>query len=171
MDQEAAPIRILPATEQDVPLLLRLIQCLAEYEKLSDEVTATEEGLRETLFGENPAAEVILAYAGVEPVGFAVYFGNYSTFLGRPGLYLEDLFVLPEWRNRGIGRRILSNLARIAVERGCGRMEWSVLDWNEPALRFYRSLGAQAMDQWTVYRLAGDALRQFGSSDPTGSWS
>jgi GNAT superfamily N-acetyltransferase len=123
-------------------------------------VTATEAGLRESLFGPKPAAEVLIAWAGPEAVGFAVYFQNYSTFLGRPGIYLEDLFVLPQWRRQGHGRRLLAEIARIAMERSCGRLEWAVLDWNEPALQFYRSLGAKAMDEWTVYRLTGDAIRK-----------
>ena len=160
--------RIECGTERDIPVIVRLIRNLAEYEKLSDEVTVTEDGLRESLFGKHPAAEVLIAYADAEPVGFAVFFHNYSTFLGRQGMYLEDLFVLPEWRRQGCGRQLLIKVARIATERGCGRMEWSVLDWNEPALRFYKSLGAQAMDQWTVYRLTGEALRQLGSSSSTG---
>jgi GNAT superfamily N-acetyltransferase len=169
MDRVHSEVRIERGTERDVPVILRLIKGLAEYEKLSGEVTATEESLREALFEKPPAAEVLLAYAGAEPVGFAVFFESYSTFLGRPGLYLEDLFVFPEWRKRGYGRQLLASVARIAVERGCGRMEWSVLDWNEPALRFYKSLGAQAMEEWTVYRLTGDALRQLGSNTDSGS--
>lgn len=157
--------RIARATERDVPVILSLIKGLAEYEKLSAEVTATEQGLRESLFGRSPAAEVLIAWAGPTPVGFAVYFQNYSTFLGRPGIYLEDLFVLPQWRRRGHGRRLLAEVARIALERECGRLEWAVLDWNEPALQFYRSLGARAMDEWTVYRLTGDAIRKLAESD------
>ena len=156
--------RIVRATERDIPAILSLIKGLAEYEKLSAEVTATEEALRESLFGPNAAAEVLIAYGGSTPIGFAVYFQNYSTFLGRPGIYLEDLFVLPEWRRRGYGRRLLAEVARIALERKCGRLEWAVLDWNEPALHFYRSLGARAMDEWTVYRLTGDAIRRLASS-------
>jgi GNAT superfamily N-acetyltransferase len=152
--------RVVRATEQDVPVILSLIRGLAEYEKLSAEVTATEAGLRESLFGPKRAAEVLIAWAGQTPVGFAVYFQNYSTFLGRPGIYLEDLFVLPQWRRQGHGRRLLAEIARIAMERSCGRLEWAVLDWNEPALQFYRSLGAKAMDEWTVYRLTGDAIRK-----------
>ena len=151
-------LRIERATERDVPLIRRLIQGLAEYEKLAHEVTATEAGLRETLFGVRPAADVIIAYAGETPAGFALFFPNYSTFLGKPGLYLEDLFVLPEWRGHGIGRALLTQLARIAVERGCGRFEWSVLDWNEPAIGFYKSLGATLMDGWSIFRVTGDAL-------------
>ena len=154
----AADIRIYPATERDVPVILALIKGLGEYERLAHEVMATEEDIRESLFGEWPAAEAVLAYIGQEVAGFALFFHNFSTFLGRRGLYLEDLFVLPQWRGRGVGRRLLVHLARLAIERRCGRMEWWVLDWNEPAIRFYRSLGAIAMDEWTVYRLQGDAL-------------
>ena len=151
-------IGIEPATPRDVPLILSLIKALADYERLAEAVVATEDSIRASLFGSKPAAEAVIARAGAEPVGFAVWFHNYSTFLSRPGLYLEDLFVLPAWRGRGIGRALIQHLARIAVERGCGRMEWSVLDWNEPAIRFYRSLGAEPMEEWTVYRLTGDAL-------------
>lgn len=161
-------LRIEPATERDVPLILSLIKGLAEYERLTHEVVATEASLRESLFGPRPGAEVVIAYAGTEPVGFAVFFHNYSTFLGRSGLYLEDLYVLPGWRGRGLGRELLTYVARVAVARGCWRLEWSVLDWNEPAIRFYRSIGARPMDEWTVYRLAGDALRQLASEARTG---
>jgi len=154
----ASDVRIEPARERDVPLILAFIKGLAEYERLAHKVVATEEGLRASLFGARPAAEVVLAYVGDEPAGFALFFHNYSTFLGRPGLYLEDLFVWPHWRGRGIGRRLLAHLARLAVERGCGRMEWSVLDWNEPAIRFYRSVGAVGMEEWTVQRLEGEGL-------------
>ena len=153
-------VRIEPARERDVATLLELIKHLAAYEKLSAEVTATEAQLRESLFGNHPAAEVLIAWAGGEAIGFAVFFQSYSTFLGRPGVYLEDLFVLPDWRHRGYGRKLLAYVARLAVERGCGRLEWSGLDWNEPAIGFYERLGATAMDQWTVYRLTGDALRR-----------
>ena len=157
----AAPdeFRIAPATEQDLPVILRLIKGLATYERLSHEVVATEASLHESLFGPKPVAEVVIGYVGAEPVGFAVWFHNYSTFLGRPGLYLEDLFVLPPWRGRGFGRQLLTHLAQIAVGGGCGRMEWTVLDWNEPAQRFYLSLGAQAMEAWKIYRVTGEALR------------
>jgi GNAT superfamily N-acetyltransferase len=154
------PFRIEPARERDVPLILRFIKDLAEYEKLSDQVEATEATLRQSLFETSPAAEVVIAYVGDEPAGFAVFFQSFSTFLGRPGLYLEDLFVLPEFRGRGAGRGLLIHLAGLAVERGYGRMEWSVLDWNELALGVYRKAGAQPMDEWTVHRLTGDALRQ-----------
>jgi len=151
--------RIEVVSERDVPLLLRLIKALAEYERLSGEVVATEALLREALFGAKPSAEAALAFVGADAVGFAVWFYNFSTFVGRPGLYLEDIFVLPEYRGRGVGRALIGHLARLAVARGCGRMEWAVLDWNEPAIRFYRQIGAQPMDGWTVYRLTGNALK------------
>jgi len=151
-------IQLRTATEKDVPLILAFITELAEYERLRHEVVVTEKRLRETLFGERRFAEVVLAELEGEPVGFALFFHNYSTFLGKPGLYLEDLYVRPEARGRGVGRRLLTHLAAIAKERGCGRMEWSVLDWNEPAIGFYRSLGARPMDEWTVYRVTGEAL-------------
>jgi GNAT superfamily N-acetyltransferase len=155
--------RLAPATESDVGLILQLIRDLAVYEKLADQVVATEEDLRAALFGPRPAAEVIIGYAGGEPAGFAMYFQTFSTFKGKPGLYLEDLFVKPEWRGRGLGTLLLARLARIAVERGYGRMEWSVLDWNELALRVYRAVGARPMDEWTVYRLTGAALRDLAA--------
>jgi GNAT superfamily N-acetyltransferase len=155
-------IRIEPATERDVPLILRLITGLAEYERLAHQVVATEDALRATLFGARPAAEVVIAYAGDEAAGFALWFHNYSTFLARPGLYLEDLFVRPEWRGKGIGRALLAHLARIAVARGCGRMEWSVLDWNESAIGFYRRLGAELLDDWRICRVTGDRLAALG---------
>jgi GNAT superfamily N-acetyltransferase len=157
-----SPIRIEAATERDVPVLLRLIGELAEYERLAHEVQASEDLLRDALFGPQPSSEAVLAFAGGEAVGFALWFHSFSTFLARRGLYLEDLFVVPAWRGRGVGRALLTHLARIAVARGCGRMEWSVLDWNEPAIRFYRSIGAKPMDEWTVYRLTGDALARLG---------
>ncbi|MEX1096627.1 MAG: GNAT family N-acetyltransferase [Planctomycetales bacterium] len=146
------------AIPADVPVVLALIRELAEYERLPHEVAATEESLRETLFGARPSAEALLAEADGEVAGFAVFFHNYSTFVGRPGLYLEDLYVRPQFRRRGIGRAFFRALARLAVERGGGRLEWSVLDWNEPAIAFYRSLGATPMSDWTVQRLAGTAL-------------
>jgi GNAT superfamily N-acetyltransferase len=151
-------IAIVPASPEDVPLILQMIRGLAEYERLSHQVEATEESIRTSLFGPRPAAEVVLAYSGSTPVGFALFFHNFSTFLGRHGLYLEDLFVVPEWRGRGVGRRLLTHLAAIAVERGCGRFEWAVLDWNESAIGFYRRLGAQMLDDWRICRLTGDAL-------------
>ncbi len=157
-------IRIEPVSEGDVPLLLRLIKALAEYERLSGEVIATEALLHDALFGAKRGAEAALAYVGSDAVGFAVWFYNFSTFVGRPGLYLEDLFVLPEWRGRGVGRALMGHLARVAVARDCGRMEWAVLNWNDPAIRFYRTIGAQAMDGWTVYRLAGGALTKLAGA-------
>jgi GNAT superfamily N-acetyltransferase len=168
MNQEpgTAQFTIRPATHQDVPLILDLIKELAEYERLSSEVVATEAGLTAALFGNSARAHALIAYSGADPVGFAVYFYNFSTFLGRAGLYLEDLFVRPAWRRHGVGRRLLRELAERAVAEGCGRLEWSVLDWNEPAIRFYRSIGARAMDEWTVYRLTGDALVRFASGEP-----
>ena len=153
-----ADIRIVPALERDTPVILSLIKDLAEHERLWHEVEATEADIRESLFGDWPGAEVVLAYIGADLAGFALFFHNYSTFLGRRGLYLEDLFVRPAYRSRGVGRRLLAHLARLAVERKCGRMEWWVLDWNESAIRFYQSIGAVPMDDWTVYRLTGDAL-------------
>ena len=153
-------LRLRPATAADVPLLLTLIRGLAEYERLQHEVVATEAALERTLFGPTRYAEATIAEWDGEPAGFSLYFHNYSTFLARPGLYLEDLFVKPECRGRGIGRQLLVDLARLAVERGCGRLEWAVLDWNEPARRFYRSLGAEAKKEWLLKRLSGDALKQ-----------
>jgi GNAT superfamily N-acetyltransferase len=158
-------LRIDRATETDVPLILSLIQQLAEYERLRRDVVATEDTLRESLFGSSPAAEVAIARLGDEPAGFAVWFYTYSTFLARPGLYLEDLFVLPGARRRGVGRALLAYLARIGVARKCGRMEWSVLDWNELAIAFYRRIGAKPMDEWTVFRLTGDALERLASEE------
>lgn len=152
------PIRIRPATRADVGLILRLIRGLADYEKLAHECIASEDTLASTLFGERPAAEVVIAECGGEAAGFALFFTSYSTFLARPGLYLEDLFVLPDMRDRGIGLKLMRHLAGIALQRGHGRFEWSVLDWNQPAIDFYRRLGAVPMDAWTVQRLAGDAL-------------
>ena len=156
--------RIERATERDVPLILQLIKELAEYEKLAEEVSATEDALRQSLFGPRPAGEVVIGYAGDEPAGFALFFHNYSTFLARPGIYLEDLFVRPEWRGHGYGRQLLAHLATLAVERGCGRLEWAVLDWNEPAIGFYKNLGATLMDEWSTFRITGDALRQLAAS-------
>ncbi len=152
------PLTIRPAVEADVPLILEFIRGLAEYERLAHEVVATEELLHQWLFGPRPVAEVLVAELDEAPAGFALYFHNFSTFLGRPGIYLEDLFVRPEFRGRGVGIRLLGELARLAVARGCGRLEWSVLDWNEAAIGFYRALGAVAQDEWTVFRVTGDAL-------------
>ncbi len=151
-------LAIRPAVEADVPLILEFIRGLADYERLAHEVVATEPLLRQWLFGERPVAEVLLADLEGVPAGFALFFHNFSTFLGRPGIYLEDLFVRPEFRGRGVGIRLLGELARLAVARGCGRLEWSVLDWNEPAIGFYRALGAVSQDEWTVFRVTGEAL-------------
>src|SRR5438045_6938624 len=144
---------IRPTTQADIPVILSLIRELAEYERAPDAVVATEAGLRDVLFGPKRSAEVLLALENGEPVGFAVYFYNFSTWLGRPGLYLEDLFVKPEKRGKGYGRALLIELAKIARDRGCGRMEWAVLDWNEPAIKFYRALCAKPMHEWPVFRL------------------
>jgi GNAT superfamily N-acetyltransferase len=159
----SAALRIVPAVEADLPLIHRFIRELADYERLLDAVTATEEKLRRTLFGPRPAAEVVFAYEGDEPVGFALFFPNYSTFLAQPGIYLEDLYVRPEARGKGVGRALLVHLARLAVERGCGRLEWAVLDWNESAIGFYRGLGARPMDDWVTFRLAGEPLARLAA--------
>jgi GNAT superfamily N-acetyltransferase len=157
-------IRIERATERDVPTILQMIRDLAEYERMSDQVVATEAGLREALFTGTRDAEVLIAYADDNPAGFALFFHNFSTFVGRRGLYLEDLFVKPERRGAGVGKRLLVELARIAVERGCGRFEWAVLDWNEPAIGFYKKLGAEPMNEWTVFRVTGDALKRLSEA-------
>jgi GNAT superfamily N-acetyltransferase len=154
---------IRPATRNDAALILAFVRALAEYEKLTHEVTATEDDLQATLFGDRPTAETLLAFEGTVPVGFALFFHNYSTFLGKPGLYLEDLFVKPEYRTRGYGKTLLTHLARIAVERGCGRFEWSVLDWNQPSIDFYRSLGGRPLEDWSIFRLDGSALHRLGA--------
>lgn len=153
-------VRIRPATPGDVPLVLQFIRGLAEYEKLAHECEATEAQLQRTLFGERPSAEVVIAFRDEVPAGFALFFQNYSTFLARPGIYLEDLFVDPAHRGHGVGHALLAHLASVAVERECGRFEWSVLDWNADAIRFYERLGARPMNEWTVYRVAGDALER-----------
>jgi GNAT superfamily N-acetyltransferase len=157
------PLSIRSAKRSDVPLILQFIRELADYERLAHEVVATKATLSTTLFpGEgSPVAQCALAFAEGEPAGFAIYFFNYSTFLARPGLYLEDLFVKPAYRGRGFGKALLLHLAKIANERGCGRMEWSVLNWNQPAIDFYRRLGAVPMNEWTVFRLTGHALAQY----------
>jgi len=158
---------IRSATIGDVPIILELIRDLATYERAPHEVTATEEHLTDVLFGEKPAAQVLLAFEGDAPVGFAIFFHNFSTWLGRPGLYLEDLFVKPAHRGKGYGRALLVYLAKIARERGCGRMEWAVLNWNDPAIQFYRKLGAKPMDEWTVFRLTRDGIARLAQSEGT----
>lgn len=155
---------IRPATPDDVPTIARLIRALAEYEKLSNQVVFREEDLRRHLFGDRRYAEVVLAEAEGEVVGFALFFHNFSTFLARPGLYLEDLFVIPEHRGLGHGGALLRHLAKLAVERGCGRFEWSVLDWNTDAIRFYERLGAMPMHEWTGFRLTGEALARLAAA-------
>jgi GNAT superfamily N-acetyltransferase len=157
-------LSIRPAAVTDVPVILQLICDLAAYERAPNEVTATKEQLVDVLFCKKPAAEVLLAFENETPVGFAVFFHNFSTWLGRPGLYLEDLFVKPEMRGKGYGRALLVDLARIAGERGCGRMEWAVLNWNDPAIQFYRKLGAKPMDEWTVFRLTRDGIAKLAES-------
>jgi GNAT superfamily N-acetyltransferase len=154
----SAALSIEPARPQDAGLIVALVRELAEYERLLDQVVLTEQDVHRDLCGPRPYAEAVIAREGAEPVGFALWFHNYSTFAGRPGLYLEDLFVRPAFRGRGYGEALLRYLARVALDRGCARFEWSVLDWNEPALAFYRKLGAVPMDEWTVQRVSGEAL-------------
>ncbi|HEV2093363.1 MAG TPA: GNAT family N-acetyltransferase [Rubrobacter sp.] len=156
-------VHVREASEADVPLILSFVRELAEYEGLSHEVVATEEGLREGLFGERRYAQVLIAERDGLPAGFALFFHNFSTFLGKPGMYLEDLYVRPAFRGAGIGKKLLAHLAKLAVARGCGRLEWWVLDWNEPSIGFYRKLGAVPMDDWTVYRLTGGALDELAA--------
>lgn len=157
------------AVASDCPLVLSFIRDLASYEQLMNEFEATEEKLRATLFSEKPAAECLLAFVGDAPAGFAVFYTNYSTFLAKPGLYVEDLFVKPAFRKRGVGRALLAHIAGLANDRGCGRVEWTVLDWNEPAIEFYKTFGAAPMEDWRLCRLAGDALAKFGSAVVTAS--
>ena len=154
---------IRDATVLDISVILRLIRELAEYERLLDMVVATEESLHRSLFGPRPFAEALIAEEAGAAIGFALFFHNFSTFLGKPGLYLEDVYVQPAYRGRGIGKALLTRVAQIAVERDCGRMEWSVLNWNEPSIRFYDSLGAKPLSDWTMYRLTGDELRELGA--------
>ena len=156
--------RIRPAAPDDVPTILRFIRRLAEYEKLAHAVVATEDLLRAHLFGPRPAAEVLIGELDGRPVGFALFFPNFSTFLAKPGIYLEDLFVLPYARGRGVGRALLTAVAKLAINREAGRLEWAVLDWNAPAIGFYRSAGAVPMDDWTTMRVTGDALRALGAA-------
>lgn len=162
-------VRLRPATAADVPLILALVRELAEYERAPDECHATEDALRSTLFGDAPQAEIVIAEVDGAPAGFALFFHNYSTWEARRGLYLEDLFVRPAFRGRGVGRALLAHLAGVAVARGCGRFEWSVLDWNAPAIGFYQALGARPMDEWTIMRVSGDALARLaegGAASP-----
>jgi GNAT superfamily N-acetyltransferase len=159
-DNLNSKLKIIAATPEDVSLVFSFIKELAEYEKLSGDVTTTEELLSKTMFGENSVAKVLLAYYNDEPAGFAVYFFNFSTFVGKPGLYLEDVYVKPHLRGKGIGKAILIHLARIAKENDCGRFEWGVLDWNKSSIDFYKNLGAISMDEWTIFRLTGEALNQ-----------
>src|SRR5256886_17614898 len=166
--KKRADFQIRAAHAEDVPIILQLIRDLATYGRAPHEVTATEKQLADVLVGKRPAAEVLLAFEGKSPVGFAVYFYNFSTWLGRAGLYLEDLFVKPEKRGKGYGRALLVELAKIARDRGCGRMEWAVLNWNEPAIKFYRALGAKPMDEWTVFRLTRDEIASLADSGRVG---
>lgn len=159
-------IAIRPAVATDAGLILAFIRELAEYEQLSHEVVADEAGLAMQLFGERPRAEVLIAEVDGAPAGFALFFHNFSTFVGKPGLYLEDLFVRPAFRGHGLGKRLMVRLAQIAIERDCGRFEWWVLDWNTPAIDFYRRLGAVGMDAWTVQRVSGEALRALAATHP-----
>lgn len=158
-------MQIIPAKEPHVPLVLEFIRKLADYEKLTDQVLADENSLRKSLFGPRPAAEALLAYWEAEPAGFAVFFHNFSTFAGKPGIYIEDVFVEPALRGRGIGKALFLYIAQVAKERGCARLEWSVLDWNRPAIEFYRKLGAVPLDEWTTFRLAGGALDRLVKQD------
>jgi GNAT superfamily N-acetyltransferase len=158
-------ITIRRASAADAALILTFVKELAQYERLSHEVIATEQSIRSSLFGSHPYAECVFACIDAEPVGFALFFHSYSTFLGQPGLYLEDLYVRPALRGKGVGRHLLAYLAQLALERGCGRLEWSVLNWNEPAIRFYENLGARPNSEWTVYRLAGEALERLSAEN------
>jgi GNAT superfamily N-acetyltransferase len=159
-------VDLRPARRDDIPLILALVAELAEYERLAHEAVATPANFEDALFGPRPAAEVLVAEVDGQHAGFALFFVSFSTFLGKPGLYLEDLFVRPAFRGNGVGKRLMVELARIALERGYGRFEWSVLDWNAPAIEFYRHLGATPMDGWTVQRVSGDALRALAGTAP-----
>ncbi len=165
MSTPPRPVTIRAARPADVPLVLAFIRELAAYERLAEQVVATEAHLAAGLFGPRPYAEVLLGCLEGEPVGFALFFHNFSTFLGKPGIYLEDLFVRPAARGAGVGRHLLAHLARLALERGCGRLDWAVLDWNEPSIGFYRSLGAATLDDWTTFRLSGEALARLARGD------
>ncbi len=179
MGARGGRVVIRAAAASDVPLILRFIRELAEYEREPQAVVATEESLRRHLFGEGlsphrapgPTAECVIGEVDGEPQGFAVYFHNFSTWKGRPGMYLEDLYVTPRARGAGLGKALLQHVARVAVERGCPRLEWAVLDWNEPAIGFYKKLGATPMDEWTIFRVTGDALARLGGDEGSGSGS
>jgi GNAT superfamily N-acetyltransferase len=164
MPNPQTSIRIEPAVKSQAPLILYFIRQLAEYEKLLDKVAADEARIEESLFGEKPCAEVLIAYLGDQPAGFAIYFSTYSTFLGQPGIYLEDLFVEPKFRGFGVGKALLVHLAKLTRERGGARLEWSVLNWNEPAIQFYKGLGATAQDAWTMYRVTGENLEKLAET-------
>ncbi len=152
------------AGETDLPVIVQLIHELAVYEKLENEITSDPERMRRDLFGSKPVAEVLIAEWAGEPVGFALFFQNYSTFLGKPGLYLEDLFVQPAFRGKGLGKSLILKIAALAMERDCGRFEWAVLDWNQPSIEFYKALGAKPMSEWTIFRLSGDELRKYATA-------
>ena len=160
-------VEVRPANVADIPLILNFILALAEYEKLAHEVVATEQSLRENLFADNSPARCLLLFSNSQPAGFALYFYSLSTFLGRKGIYLEDLFVMPQFRGQGFGKRLLQELAALTLAEKGGRLEWSVLDWNQPAIDFYQSLGAVAMNEWTVYRVTGPALQKLGQLETT----
>jgi GNAT superfamily N-acetyltransferase len=166
MKKEPRNFEIRSARMADIPIILELIRALATYERAPNEVRATEDQLVDVLFGKKPAAEVLLAFEDATPVGFAVFFHNFSTWLGRPGLYLEDLFVRPEHRGKGYGRALLVHLAKIAHDRGCGRMEWAVLNWNEPAIEFYKKLGAKPLDEWKIFRLNREGIARLAEARP-----
>jgi GNAT superfamily N-acetyltransferase len=159
-------LRVQPATEQDVPLLLEMARGLAEYERLPNAVTATEADLVKHLFGPRPAAEAAIGYVGDEPAGMVVFYSTFSTFVGQPGIYLEDIYVDESWRGHGLGRVLMQYVAKLSVQRGCGRFEWSVLDWNAPAIGFYEKLGARPQSDWTMYRLQGEALARLAAEAP-----
>jgi GNAT superfamily N-acetyltransferase len=172
MPADAAGLTLRFAEEADVGIILEMIRRLADYERLAREVTADVETLRRSLFHGRRVAEVVLAEYQAEPVGFALFFHNFSTFLGLPGIYIEDLYIEPSWRGRGVGRTLLSHIARLAKERGCGRLEWAVLEWNEPAIAFYRNLGGRMLDDWRIFRVTGDALDELSRpSSAAGSTS
>ncbi len=164
MSPDNIALRIVPAQQSHLSLILSFVRKLAEYEQLADKVIADENTLRESLFGARPVAEVVLAYLGQQPAGFAVFFHNFSTFEGRPGIYLEDIFVEQEHRGRGVGKALLAYLAKLATDRKCSRLDWAVLDWNRPAIDFYQGLGARLMNDWRIFRLSGGALEELAQA-------